>query len=129
MFKGAFSGFSTNDVAAAKQFYGNVLGLDVTESMGGVGLNFPGGQRIFIYPKEDHQPATYTVLNFEVTNIDEVIDMLTERGVTFLHYDNLPAQQDERGVLRGRASGMGPDIAWFEDPAGNILSIIESEEA
>lgn len=129
MFEGAFSGFSIADREAAKQFYGDVLGLPVSESMGGLQLLLPGNQHVFLYAKSDHRPATFTVLNFEVADIDRAIDTLSERGVEFLRYDTLPAPQDERGVLRGREASMGPDIAWFEDPSGNILSVIADGEA
>jgi len=124
MFQGAFSGYSSNDIAAARDFYGTVLGLDLKEDMGGLGFTI-GGQQVFIYPKDDHQPASFTVLNLVVDNIDTAIDELTKKGVVFEHYDNMPAPQDEKGVLRGKAAGMGPDIAWFKDPAGNILAVVE----
>ena len=128
MFTGVFSGYSIDDVEAAKQFYSDVLECEVTDTMGGLYLGLPGNQRVFLYPKENHLPATYTVLNFEVTDIDVAVDELMGRGVDFLRYTNLPAQQDERGILRGRAAGRGPDIAWFKDPAGNILSVIQEED-
>jgi len=90
------------------------------------GLRFEvHGQKVFVYPKTDHQPATFTVLNFVVESIDTAIDELKSRGVRFERYDNLPAQQDEQGVLRGKEAGMGPDIAWFKDPSGNILALVE----
>ena len=123
--KGAFSSYSTNDVEAAKRFYRDMLGLDIKEDMGGIGLNFPSGQQVFIYPKPDHQPATYTVLNLVVDDINSTIDELTAKGVTFERYDNMPSEQDERGVLRGKDAGMGPNIAWFKDPSGNILALVE----
>lgn len=116
-----FSGFSTNDIAAAKAFYGNTLGLDVTEEDGMLVLDLTGGHRVLIYPKENHQPATYTALNFRVEDIDAAADELTAAGVKFERYEGF--DQDERGVMRGH----GPSIAWFKDPGGNILSIIEDE--
>lgn len=124
MFRGAFSGYSSNDIGAARDFYGTVLGLDLEENMGGLGFTI-GGQQVFIYPKDDHQPASFTVLNLVVDSIDAAIDELTAKGVVFERYDSMPAPQDEKGVLRGKAAGMGPDIAWFKDPAGNILAVVE----
>lgn len=123
--QGAFSGYSVGEVETAKQFYRETLGLDITEDMGGIGLKFPGGQQVFIYPKQDHQPATYTVLNLVVNDINAAVDALVAKGVTFERYENMPAPQDERGVLRGKGAGMGPDIAWFTDPSGNILAVVE----
>jgi catechol 2,3-dioxygenase-like lactoylglutathione lyase family enzyme len=118
--KGAFSGFSAADTAAEKAFYTDVLGVDVTDDDGMLTLNLPGGHTVLVYPKDDHRPATFTVLNFEVDDIDAAVDALVAAGVTFERYDGMP--QDERGVMRGN----GPDIAWFCDPAGNILSIIQT---
>lgn len=115
----AFSGFSTNDVAAARAFYAETLGLDVTEEHGMLTLHFAGGGTGLIYPKDDHAPAAYTCLNFPVDDIDAAVDALTARGVRFERYDGMP--QDERGIMRDQ----GPPIAWFTDPAGNILSVIE----
>jgi len=120
----AFSGYSSNDINASKTFYGDTLGLELQDNMGGIGFKV-GGQQVFVYPKDDHQPATFTVLNFVVPNINDAIDELVAKGVTFLHYDNLPASQDERGVLRGKDAGMGPNIAWFADPSDNILALVE----
>ena len=124
MFQGAFSGYSSNDIVAAQEFYGNTLGLVCEDSMGGIGFKV-GGQQVFIYPKDDHQPATFTVLNFVVDDIDAAVDMLAGKGVTFEHYESLPAAQDEREVLRGKDAGYGPNIAWFKDPSENILAIVE----
>jgi catechol 2,3-dioxygenase-like lactoylglutathione lyase family enzyme len=121
----AFSGFSVNDLAAAKAFYGQTLGLAVEDSPAGLMLRIAGGNGTLIYPKADHTPATYTILNFPVANIDQAVDALTSTGVTFEHYDNLT---DERGIARGIASKQGPDIAWFKDPAGNILSVLQEGE-
>jgi catechol 2,3-dioxygenase-like lactoylglutathione lyase family enzyme len=118
----AFSGFSTNDMDKAKEFYGQTLGLETSEGMGALMLDLAGGGRVFIYPKDDHEPATFTVLNFPVDDIDAAVDDLKRAGVTFERYDGM--DQDERGIARGRASGQGPDIAWFKDPAGNILSVL-----
>ncbi len=120
----AFSGFSTNDLAAAKQFYGQTLGLQVSEADGMLTLHLAGGGRVLIYPKGDaHQPATFTVLNFPVEDIDETVDLLVERGVVFERYPGISA--DERGILRDG----GPFIAWFNDPAGNTLSVIQDTSA
>jgi len=124
MFKAtkAFSGFSVNDLAAAKAFYAQTLGLDVEESPAGLMLKIAGGSGTLIYPKENHIPATYTILNFPVDDVEQAVNELTKRGVTFERYDNLT---DERGIARGIATGQGPDIAWFKDPAGNILSVLQ----
>ena len=120
----AFSGYSTNDVAAATTFYRDTLGLDATQTdEGGLSLRFPGGQRVFLYPKENHQPATFTVLNIEVADIDAAVDRLTAAGVRFERYGD-EFGQDDRGIARGDQGG--PPIAWFTDPAGNIIAILES---
>jgi len=118
----AFSSFSVNDLAKAKQFYGQTLGLKVKESPEGLELH-PGQQSIFIYPKPNHEPATFTVLNFQVSNIDAVVDDLKQRGVNFEHYDG-EIKTDAKGIHRDN----GPTIAWFKDPAGNILSVVESDK-
>ena len=123
---GAFSGYSINDVAACKEFYRDTLGLATEDEMGGLRFDV-GGQKVFVYPKTDHQPANYTVLNFVVENIDVAIDELKSKGIEFEYYDTLPAPQDERGVLRGLAAGMGPDIAWFKDPSDNILALVQEK--
>lgn len=123
----AFSGFSVDDLAKAKDFYGNVLGVEV-EEMSDMGLNLKlKGTNVFIYPKPDHQPATFTVLNFEVADIDAAVDELVAAGVTFERYNNMPAPQDEKGVLRNDGDpSQGPKgIAWFKDPAGNVLSVLQ----
>ena len=117
---GAFSGFSVDDIPRAKEFYGQTLGVDVTEEEGMLTLRFPGGHTVLIYPKEDHQPASYTTLNFKVDDIDAAVDRLGSAGVKFERYDGF--SQDDRGIMRD----FGPPIAWFKDPAGNILSVIET---
>jgi len=122
--KAAFSGFSVSDLAAARRFYSETLGLRVEDDGVGVRLQLPGGGTVFAYPKRDHQPATFTILNFVVDDIDGAVDDLTSRGVRFELYDSGP-KQDEKGILRGRAQNRGPDIAWFKDPAGNVLSVIQ----
>jgi catechol 2,3-dioxygenase-like lactoylglutathione lyase family enzyme len=119
----AFSGFSASDIAAEKAFYGDTLGIEVSEENGMLTLKLAGGGRVLIYPKEDHEPATYTVLNFPVADIDQAVDRLTAAGVVLERYEG--AGQDERGVSR---SEYGPPIAWFKDPAGNILSVLEVAE-
>jgi len=119
--EGSFSGYSVDDETAALAFYRDTLGLEVEQTGVGLNLALPGG-RVFLYPKAEHVPATFTVLNLEVPDIDTAVDELTAAGVEFERYDGMP--QDERGVVRGKAAGMGPDIAWFTDPAGNILSVL-----
>jgi catechol 2,3-dioxygenase-like lactoylglutathione lyase family enzyme len=118
----AFSGFSVNDLAAAKVFYGQTLGLEVEETPAGLMLKIAGGNGTLIYPKDNHAPATYTTLNFPVGDIEQAVDELTSKGVTFEQYEHLT---DERGIARGLSTGQGPDIAWFKDPAGNILSVLK----
>ena len=117
----AFNGFSVNDLAVAKEFYGKTLGVPLEEIAAGLRLKIGNGN--LVYPKSDHVPATYTVLNFPVDNIDQAIDELTEKGIKFEHY---PGMTDHKGVARGLAHDRGPDIAWFKDPAGNILSILQN---
>jgi len=122
----AFSGFSVDDLDAARKFYGETLGLELENSGPGFMLKISGGNPVLVYPKEDHTPATFTILNFPVSNIDEAVDALTAKGVTFETYDNLDGNgTDEKGVMRGLANNTGPDIAWFKDPAGNILSVLQ----
>ena len=121
----AFSGFSVNDIPKAKEFYGQTLGLDVSEDqgMGLLSLRLAGGNTVIIYPKPSHTPATFTILNFPVGNVDEAVDALKKRGVRFEIYNEPDLKTDEKGIMRGN----GPTIAWFKDPAGNILSVIEEE--
>lgn len=119
----AFSGFSVDDIPAAERFYSETLGLDVSEEHGMLTLHLAGGRDTLIYPKPDHVPATFTILNFPVDDIDRAVDELAERGVVFLRYDGFP--QDERGIARDPDGQGGPPIAWFTDPAGNILSVLE----
>ena len=121
--KAAFSGFSVNDLAKSNEFYTKTLGLKVDDEGMGLSLHLPGGGTVFIYPKPDHQPATFTILNFVVENIDKAVDELKSRGVTFERYEGPP--QDEKGILRGRSQNMGPDIAWFKDPSDNIMSVLQ----
>ena len=120
----AFSGFSVNDMQKAKEFYAQTLGLDVSEAYGLLRLHIAGGTTILIYPKENHTPATFTILNFPVANIEQAVDELTRRGVHFEFYNTGDLVTDEKGISRGG----GPKIAWFRDPAGNILSVLEETE-
>jgi catechol 2,3-dioxygenase-like lactoylglutathione lyase family enzyme len=116
----AFSGFAVADIEAARAFYADTLGIEVTEEHGLLTLQLAGGERpTLIYPKPDHTPATYTILNFPVDDIDKAVDELVARGVAIERYDGMP--QDERGIMRAG----GPYIAWFTDPAGNVLSVLE----
>ena len=118
----AFSGFSVDDIPRARRFYSETLGLDVTEEDGMLTLNIAGERPTLVYPKGDqHEPATFTILNFPVEDIDAAVEELAARGVTFERYEGFPAEPDEKGVHRGA----GPPIAWFKDPAGNVLSVLE----
>ncbi len=117
----AFSGFSVDDVSTAKKFYGETLGLRVSEENGLLHLHIAGGRNTLVYPKADHTPASYTILNFPVDDIDKAVDELTARGVTFERYGE-GFEQDEKGIARAEG---GPYIAWFRDPAGNILSVLQ----
>jgi predicted enzyme related to lactoylglutathione lyase len=116
----AFSGFSVNDLAAAKKFYGELLSVPLEEIPAGLRLKIGNG--ILVYPKPDHVPATYTMLNFRVDDIEEAVSDLKGKGVAFEHYKGVT---DEKGIARGIAHNRGPDIAWFKDPAGNILSVLK----
>ncbi|MVN23415.1 VOC family protein [Mucilaginibacter arboris] len=119
----AFSGFSVDDIPKAKDFYSSKLGLEVSEEMYGLlKLNLAGGNQVVIYPKPNHVPATFTVLNFQVDNIEQTVDGLSSKGVQFEHYNEPYLKTDEKGICRGT-----PLIAWFKDPAGNILSVIEQK--
>ena len=117
----AFSGFSTDDIPAAKRFYGDVLGLRVDEQHGMLQLRLAGDKDVLVYPKPDHQAATFTVLNFPVEDIEATVDQLTSRGVTFERYEGTPVETDPKGIFRDG----GPLIAWFTDPAGNVMSVVE----
>ena len=116
-----FSGFSAGNIQTAKKFYSETLGLDVTESHGLLTLRLAGGNNVLIYPKPNHVPATFTVLNFPVKDVELAVDELTKRGVRFEMYDLPNLKTDKKRIMRGN----GPTIAWFKDPAGNILSVIE----
>lgn len=121
--KTAFSGFSVNDLAKAKEFYRQTLGLKVVEEGIGLRLHLPGGGTAFAYPKDEHQPATFTLLDFVVDDIDEAVDELNSRGVSFERYEGM--SQDDKGIMRGLAQNRGPNIAWFKDPAGNMLAVLQ----
>jgi predicted enzyme related to lactoylglutathione lyase len=118
----AFSSFSVKDLDEAKRFYGQTLALEVSESDEGLILQTKGGIDVFIYPKPDHTPATFTVLNFVVDDVDRAVDELTKMGIRFQIYDKGELKTDDRGVFQGK-----PKIAWFKDPAGNFLSILEND--
>ena len=118
-----FSGFAVGDIEKAKEFYGRTLGLKVSESNGLLTLHVAGGNNVLIYPKPNHTPATFTVLNFPVNDVDQTVDQLTKRGVQFEIYDLPDIKTDKKGIMRGR----GPTIAWFKDPAGNILSVLDQK--
>ena len=127
----AFSGISVNDIEKAKDFYTRVLGLDLSSEAMGLHFRMPFGGALFIYEKSDHQPATYTALNFVVEDIDAAVDELAEKGVSFEVYDNLfsGAEQDEKGILRSPDPiKYGPSIAWFKDPAGNTIAILQDDK-
>jgi catechol 2,3-dioxygenase-like lactoylglutathione lyase family enzyme len=118
----AFSSFSVNNLDEAKRFYGQTLGLEVSESDEGLILQSKGGIDVFIYPKPDHTPATFTILNFVVDDVDRAVDELSKIGIRFQVYDKGELKTDDRGVFQGK-----PKIAWFKDPAGNFLSILEND--
>jgi len=115
----AFSGFSVDDIEGARKFYGDTLGLTVTEEHGMLELHLGTGARVLVYPKPNHVPAEFTILNFPVDDIDVAVDGLAARGVTFERYEGM--EHDDNGVQRAE----GPPIAWFKDPAGNVLSVLQ----
>ena len=119
----AFSGFSVDDIERAREFYGDTLGLEVEElpPHGLLRLRIEGGNPTLVYPKEDHEPASFTILNFPVADVEGTVAALRERGVEFERYEGTPMETDEQGIFRGG----GPLIAWFKDPAGNVLSVVE----
>lgn len=123
--KAAFSGFSVDDLAKAKAFYTEKLGLKLENEEMGLQLQLPGGGQVFVYDKPDHQPASFTILNFVVDDIDAAVEALEDSGISFERYEGM--QQDEKGIARGLSANMGPDIAWFKDPAGNILSVLQDK--
>jgi catechol 2,3-dioxygenase-like lactoylglutathione lyase family enzyme len=117
----AFSGFAVDDLSKAREFYGETLGLKTSEEYGLMTLHLAGDRPTLVYPKPDHTPATYTILNFPVDDIDKAVDDLAARGVKFVTYEG--SGQDEKGIFRGE----GPYIAWFTDPAGNLLSVLQEK--
>jgi len=117
----AFSGFSVDDVQKAKDFYGRTLGLEVSEAHGMLTLHIAGGARVLAYPKPNHVPATFTILNFPVKSVDQAVEELGKRGVRFEIYDLPGLKTDAKGICRDG----GGTIAWFKDPAGNVLSVLE----
>lgn len=119
----AFSGFSVKEIPSAKEFYGDILGLNITETYGQLVLHPGGGGTVFVYAKENHVPATYTVLNFPVPNLEKAMAALKEKGITFIVYKEKDFETNDEGVFLGG----GPKIAWFNDPSGNILSVLEEE--
>ncbi|HST31156.1 MAG TPA: VOC family protein [Chthoniobacterales bacterium] len=118
----AFSGFAAPDIEKAKKFYRETLGLKVSEDRGLLTLHIASGNNVLIYSKPNHVPATFTVLNFPVEDVDLAVDKLKKLGVQFEHYNQGELKTDEKGIMRGN----GPTIAWFKDPAGNILSVLEA---
>ncbi|MGI0021646.1 MAG: VOC family protein [Nitrososphaeraceae archaeon] len=116
----AFSSFSVNDLEKAKRFYNQILGLEVSDSEEGLNLHLQGGNEIFIYPKPDHSPATFTVLNFVVDDVESIVDQLTKAGVYFQIYNEGELKTDDKGIFQGK-----PKIAWFKDSAGNFLSVLQ----
>ena len=116
-----FSGFSAPDIDAARAFYADTLGIETSDDNGMLILHLAGGRDTLVYPKPNHEPATYTILNFPVGDVEQAVDELSGRGVEFLRYDGI--EQDAKGIHRGQ----GPDIAWFTDPAGNILSVLKPD--
>jgi catechol 2,3-dioxygenase-like lactoylglutathione lyase family enzyme len=122
-----FSGFSVNDIDAARTFYRDALGLDVTDAgMGSLEIALPAGGHVFVYPKPDHQPASFTILNLVVADIDAAVDDLNAKGVVTKIYDDDAFPTDAKGIARGKAVDRGPDIAWFRDPAGNVMSVLQN---
>jgi catechol 2,3-dioxygenase-like lactoylglutathione lyase family enzyme len=124
VYTNVFSSYSVNDLAKAKEFYEKTLGFPVTQTPEGLGVSVTKDYRVFLYPKPNHQPATFTVLNLQVMSVDAAVDALTAAGVKFEHYEG-DIKTDEKGIMHG-GPGKGPTIAWFADPAGNILSVVEN---
>jgi len=126
LFTNSFSSISSDDIEKARDFHANTLGINVAKEQESLSITLPGGAAMFIYPKDNHEPATFTVLNFNVDDIDIAVDELKTRGVEFESYTG-DIETDEKGIHRGADKGEGPNIAWFKDPAGNILSVIEEK--
>lgn len=127
MFKAiaGFSGLSVDDLPKAKKFYSATLGLKVESGKMGLKIHLPSGGTVYVYQKDNHEPATFTVLNLVVDDIDASVDALSKKGVKFEHYSSGQIKTDSKGTARGKSRNMGPDIAWLRDPAGNFVSIIE----
>jgi len=121
-YQSTFSSYSVNDMAVARQFYRDTLGVEIEETPEGTKLKLPGNQEVFLYQKDNHQPATFTVLNFVVDNIDTAVEQLKQKGI---HFERYPEMNPDEDIFRGKDTDNGPNIAWFEDPAGNVLSVIE----
>ena len=121
-----FSSYSVDDIQAAKAFYADTLGLYIAQTNEGLDITLAQNAKLFLYEKKDHSPATFTVLNFVVENIDQAVDELVAAGIQLERYDQGEMRADAKGIYRGIASGHGPDIAWFTDPAGNILSVVQN---
>jgi catechol 2,3-dioxygenase-like lactoylglutathione lyase family enzyme len=124
----AFSGFAVEDLTKAQQFYGETLGLKtevIDEENGLMTLHLAGDRPTLIYQQQGTTPASYTILNFPVDDVDEAVDELGKRGISFERYEGFPFEQDEKGIARGLAAGQGPDVAWFKDPTGNVLSVLQ----
>lgn len=126
MFKNnkAFSSFSVDDIQKAKEFYGQTLGVEISDNMGGINLHLAGGNQVFIYPKPNHVPATFTVLNFLIDNVEKLVDELASKGIKFEIYNEGMLKTDYKGISQNEE---GPKMAWFKDPAGNFLSVIEEK--
>jgi predicted enzyme related to lactoylglutathione lyase len=123
----AFSGFAVKDLDAAKDFYGQTLGQNVSiGEMGMLEIRLAGGATVMVYPKADHEPATYTILNFPVKDIDAAVDKLASAGVKMEQYGNPEMSQDQKGIAR---DPRGPAIAWFKDPSGNILAVLQNDRS
>ncbi len=120
----SFCSFSTNDLKQAQEFYGKILGLKVEDKPEGLTIHLHGGGEAFIYPKGNHQPASFTILNFLVADIEKAVGLLKGKGVVMESYEG-ELETDDQGIFRGKSKGQGPNIAWFKDPAGNFLSVIE----
>jgi catechol 2,3-dioxygenase-like lactoylglutathione lyase family enzyme len=122
--RAAFSSFSVKDLAKAQEFYGKTLGLKVEKNEMGLRVHLPGGGVVFVYGKGDHQPASFTILNLQVDDIDAAVDELGKKGVRFEHYDN-GIKTDAKGIARGLEQKQGPDIAWFKDPSDNFVAVLQ----
>jgi catechol 2,3-dioxygenase-like lactoylglutathione lyase family enzyme len=120
----SFSGFSVDNLDKAKHFYSETLGFELENKYGGVNIKLSSNNTVWMYPKADHLPATYTMIDLVIENIDESVDELIKKGVVFEHYEG--SLQDEKGIMRGKELNKGPNIAWFKDPAGNILAVLEA---